>query len=313
MDKPTHLISSRVPHKKGFALIITLSVLAIIIALTGVLIGYLDSVRKDSMQTKALIQANLYFSDIKTTLQKITGKKIYPTLYEMPLPLNSEDGRFTVMLTCHPLANGVNINWLGYGNNADMDMQYNVAENVFEAIVQNYVLEDAGKLKEMILKEIGGQEKFVTKEQSRLRQKNGIISFKQFEAILSRYQFEVDDQKIAEVPWKKFFVFNEIKRDKEGKIIQGTLIDGAYISAELISVLFDIDVETVKENWVEGESLKSFVNENGGTFEREKLFAKKFLPMSRCEVNYKYADARYSFQFIDIDGEVKNFEFYGKQ
>ncbi len=313
MDKPTPLINHNVVHKKGFALLITLSALAVIIALTGVLISYLDSARQDAMQTKAMIQANLYYNDVKETLQKLKGEKVYPTLYEMALPLSSDDGRFSLLLTCRPLANGVNINWLGYGNNSDMNMQYNVAENVFEAIVQHYNLEDATKLKEMILEEIGGQEKFVIKEQSRLRQKNGIISFKQFEAILSRYQFEADDPKVAMVPWEKFFVFNEMKTDKKGKIIQGDLIDGEYISAELISVLFDMELATVRENWIEGESLKTFVNENGGVFDRAALFAKEFLPMSYCEVTYKYAETQYQFKFVDIDGEVKNFEFYGKQ
>jgi hypothetical protein len=313
MDKPTYLIDHSVSHKQGFALIITLSVLAVIIALTGVLIGYLDSVRQDSMQTKAMIQANLYYNDVKQTLQKLKGKKVYPTLYETALPLSSDDGRFSLLLTCKPLANGVNLNWLGYGNSSHMNMQYTMAENVFEWIVQHYDLEDATRLKEMILEEIGGEEKFVEKEQSRLRQKNGIISFKQFEAILSRYQFEADDPKVAVVPWQKFFVFNEIKTDKKGKLLQGDQIDGNYISAELLAMLFDIELTTVKENWIEGESLKAFVHENGGIFEREKLFAKKFLPSSHCEVTYKYAEAQYSFKFIDINGEVKNFEFYGKQ
>jgi hypothetical protein len=81
----------------------------------------------------------------------------------------------------------------------------------------------------------------------------------------------------------------------------------------LISVLFDIELATVRENWIEGESLKTFVNENGGVFERAEIFAKKFLPVSHCEVAYKYADAQYRFKFVDIDREVKNFEFYGKQ
>ena len=45
----------------------------------------------------------------------------------------------------------------------------------------------------MLLEEIGGKRKYVQKEQSRLRQKNGIISLKQFTDILDRYQREADD------------------------------------------------------------------------------------------------------------------------
>ena len=51
-------------HREGFALLITLSVLTVIIALTTVLLSYLDEVREDASQTKALIQANVYYADI---------------------------------------------------------------------------------------------------------------------------------------------------------------------------------------------------------------------------------------------------------
>ena len=318
MDKPAHTIHRRVPHKKGFALILTLSVLAVIIALTGVLIGYLDNVRRDATYTKALIQGNLYYSDLKSMLDtkfKSNRKGLYTQLYQTSIPLSSPDGRFSLMIHCRPLANGVNINWLGLGNNQQMVDQYTAVLKVFEAIVQRYNLEDATRLQEMILEAIGKQdETFVQPEQSRLRQKNGIISYQQFEAILQRYQFEVDDPKVSLVPWKKLFVFNEIKRDKQGKVISGDKIDGDYITPELISLLFDIDLATVKEEWIEsGTKLKAFV-QNMGEDDKysSKLFTKEFLPMTWCEVSYEYGGERFMFKFVDILKEVKNFEFYGK-
>ena len=304
MDKPKHTIHKRVHHRNGFALLITLSVLAVIIALTGILLSYFDEVRKDANTTKALIQGNLYYADIQKTFKNFKKKKtLYRTLYLTPVPLSSPDGRFSLMLKCHPLANGVNINWLGLENNKSMYLAYNTAQSVFDEISQIYNLEDAGRLQEMLLEEIGGKEKFVQKEQSRLRQKNGIISYEQFESIVSRYQFEVDDQKVGHVPWSKFFIFSAAAK----------VIDGDYISAELISLLFDIDLAAVKEEWIEGEvKLKSFVQNSGGTYD-QKLFAQDFLEESECEVFYGYAGERFKFKFIDIQGEVKDFEFYGKQ
>ncbi|WP_295419926.1 hypothetical protein [Sulfurovum sp.] len=319
MDKPTYTIPQRVSHRKGFALILTLSVLAVIIALTGVLIGYLDNVRRDATYTKALIQGDLYYSDLKQMLDKKFKKNrkgLYTQLYQTAIPLASEDGRFSVMVHCRPLANGVNINWMGLGNDQQMQEQYTSAQKVFESIVQSYGLEDATRLQDMILEEIGKpDETSVQREQSRLRQKNGIISFRQFEAILQRYQFEADDPKVSRVPWKKFFVFNEIKKDKKGKVVTGDRIDGDYISPELISLLFDIDLATVKEEWIESEmKLKTFVQNMGeGDKYSPKLFTKEFLPMSWCEIVYGYGGERFMFRFVDIQGEVKNFEFYGKQ
>ena len=309
MDKHKHTLSNSIHHREGFALIITLSALAVIIALTAVLISYIDEARKDSSTTKAMIQGNLYYADIKQILTKFKEKKIlYKTLYLSPVPFASPDGRFSIVLHCKALANGVNINWMGLSREENMSGQASMVQNIFESIVQEYDLEDPARLEEMILEDIGTKEEFVQKEQSRLLQKNGIISFKQFEGILDRYQFEVDDDKVGQVPWQKFFVFNKVeKRAAEN------LIDGDYISAELISFLFGIDLATVKEEWVPGVlDLKTFIQDNGGTYD-QKLFAKEFLDRSQCEVQYDYEGERFAFKFEDIDGEVKNFEFFGKQ
>lgn len=297
-----------VAHRKGFALILTLSALTVIIALTAVLITYLDEARKDASTSKAMIQGNLYYSDIKKIFKGFKEKKtLYNTLYLSPIPLVSEDGRFSVIVDCRPLANGVNINWLASGNESNMTAQYDAVQKVFESLVENYDIEDASRLEEMLLEEIGGSRKYVQKEQSRLRQKNGIISFKQFTDILDRYQREADDSKIARIPWKKFFVFNERSKDP-----QGNLIDGDHISAELLAVLFDIDLASVKEEWAEGGVLKTFVQEMGGSY-NGKLFAQDFLDQSQCDVAYDYEGERFMFRFVDIEGEVKNFEFFGKQ
>ena len=302
-------ISNTVPHRKGFALIITLSALAVIIALTGVLITYLDEARKDASTSKAMIQGNLYYADIKKIFTKFKEKKtLYTTLYLSPIPFASPDGRFSVIVHCTPLANGINVNWLGLRSDQNMSEHISMAQDLFEIIVQEYDLEDPTRLEEMILEEIGGKNKFVQREQSRLRQKNGIISFKQFEGILDRYQLEADDSKVGQVPWGKFFVFNRV----EGTAADN-LIDGDHISAELIAFLFAIDFPTVKEEWVPGAlELKTFVQDNGGIYE-QKLFAKEFLAQSQCEVQYDYEGERFAFKFEDIEGEVKNFEFFGKQ
>ena len=308
MQKHEQPFHHSVAHRKGFALILTLSALTVIIALTAVLITYLDEARKDASTSKAMIQGNLYYADIKKIFKGFKEKKtLYNTLYLSPIPLVSEDGRFSVIVDCRPLANAVNINWLASGNESNMSVQYDASRKVFESLVQNYDIEDAARLEEMLLEEIGGSGKYVQKEQSRLRQKNGIISLKQFTDILDRYQREADDSKIAQIPWEKFFVFNERLKDP-----QENLVDGNYISAELLAVLFDIDLASVKEEWMAGGDLKTFVSELGGNY-NAKLFTKDFLDQSQCDVAYDYEGERFAFRFVDIEGEVKNFEFFGKQ
>jgi hypothetical protein len=305
MDKPKKIERAVVSMRKGFALLITLSVLAVLMALTGVLLGYFGEVRKDAMRTNALIQGDLYYTDIKKIIKSFKDKKtLYATLYSMPVPLTSPDNRFNVILKCHPLASGVNINWLAYEDNNTMVEQYNAVEKVFEGLAQKNNFVDPERLKELIIEEIGSQKnKFIRKDDTRLLQKNGIISFKQFKQVLERYQYEADDPKISEVDWKKFFFFSK----------NIDIVDGDYLSAELISLLFDIDIETVKDGWVEGETkLKDFVQKNGGVY-TPKLYTEEFLEEVKCDIQYTYRDERYAFTFIDSQGEVKDFEFNGKQ
>ena len=142
------------------------------------------------------------------------------------------------------------------------------------------------------------------KEQIKILDYISLISYQQFTDIISRYQFEVDDSKIGNVPWKKYFSFSP-KSEK---------IDGEYSSPELIAYLFEIDLSTVEE-WAFSSTLKSFVNENGGDYAQRKsiLADKKFLNETECSVDYALAGERYRFRFEYIQGEAKHFEFYGKQ
>ena len=308
MDK-TQYMHSRVKGQQGFALMITLSVLSVIIALTMVLLSYFEEVQQDASDTKALIQADVYYADITSIFQGFKNKKpLFSVLYATALPLRTEDGRFSLILHCKPLSSGVNINWLGLENDSKKEALQTVAEELFEMLAQEYDIEDVGRLLEMLYEEIGGKNKFVLKEQSRLHQKKGIISFQQFADIISRYQFEVDDPKIGNVPWKKYFSFSP-KAEK---------IDGEYSSPELISFLFDIDIFTAKA-WtssLEGKNtLKAFVSANGGDYDQRKniLAGKAFLDETECSVSYTLAEERYRFRFEYIQGEAKHFEFYGKQ
>ncbi|OQX49583.1 MAG: hypothetical protein B5M46_04920 [Epsilonproteobacteria bacterium 4484_20] len=303
MDKSCNRISTNTSHRRGFALLITLSVLAVLIALTGVLLSYFDEVRKDATVTKALIQGDLYYADIKKIITGFKEKKtLFTILYAMPVPLASPDGRFDVVLQCRPRANGVNINWLGQENDPRMTEQFNTAQDLFEAIAEKYDLEDTERLREMLLEEMQGARPFVQKPDNRLLQKNGIITFKQFERILQRYQFATDDRKVSLVPWRKYFVFGDI----------GKVIDGDYLSAELISLLFDMDLETVKQEWAEGGmKLKDFIQQMGGSY-NDKLFAQGFVEEAVCSMQYAYQDERFEFTFVDSRGEVKDFEFSKK-
>jgi hypothetical protein len=303
MDK-TPNIAMTTSSKRGFALMITLSVLSVVIALTMVLLSYFNEVKKDADTTKALIQANVYYADILSQFNKFKNKKtLFSQLYRSSTSLRSPEGRFKLLLRCNPIANGVNINWLALEHDTKKQALFQEVQTLFDVLAQQYNLEDADRLLEMILLEIGIDKKFSTREQSRLRQKYGIISAKQFLEIIQRYQLEVDDEKVGRIPWNKYFSFSG-KSEK---------INVEYSSAELISYLFDIDLVSVRE-WMssrEKPALKTFVENNGGDYNAKKglLAAGTFLGESSCEI--RYGDG-YRFTFNYIEGEAKHFEFFGK-
>ena len=295
-------------QREGFALLITLSVLTVIIALTTVLLSYLDEVREDASQTKALIQANVYYADITKVFNDLKDKKtLFSTLYLAPFPIASEDGRFMMVLACKPLSSAVNINWLGSGSDPEMNEPYVLAQTVFDFLVQEYDLEDGMRLQEMLLEEIGDQESFTLSAYSRFRQKNGIISYQQFAAIVSRYQFEVDDKKASQIPWERYFSFSGSSK----------VVDAEYSSPELIALMFEIDLQSVQE-WYKDparSNLETFIKMNGGDYAKRKeiLAGETFLEESRCRVSYEIAEQPYRFSFEYVQGEAKYFEFYGKQ
>lgn len=291
-------------QRRGIALLITLVTITIITVMIGILFGALESVRKDSRNTTALLQANTYYADIAKLLKEFKEKELlFSTLYQSPIPFMSEDGAFSIIIECKPLLAGVNINWLGMEHDTKMYPKYAITQKLFDAIAVEYDLEDPGMLLEMLLEEIGAESKFVEKERSRLFQKRGIISFQQFESILSRYQMQADDPGVGRVPWSRFFAF----------VPEAEFIDGDQMSAELVSLLFDVDMAIVKEEWQAGDgALAQFALTYGLEYDT-KIFAKKFIEYAQCEVGFDYAQERYRFSFVDMEGEVKHFEFFGRQ
>lgn len=305
MDKrPT--LNHHTKSKKGFALILTLSVLSIIISLTMVLLSYFDEVHQDATDTKALIQADLYYSNIVNTFNKFKNKQtLFDVLYKSSLPLVSPDGKFKLMLNCQPMNKGININWLGLQADVKKVKHYQVAQDIFSKLVQSYKIVDGSRLFEMILEEMGKSEDVYGADAlQRLQKKKAILSYLQFSDIISRYQFEVDDTHINSVPWKKYFSFYP-KADK---------INIEYSSTSLISLLFDIDISIVNE-WYstieERVALSVMVNDNGANYkEFSNILNAKSSGATKCIVNYSVSGRYYNFKFDYIEGEARYFEFF---
>jgi type II secretory pathway pseudopilin PulG len=313
MDETINQKQKHLTRKKGFALLITLSVLSVIIALTLILLSYFDQVRRDAANTRALIQANIFYANVLKAFKVHKPKRVLKKIYKRPSIL--QKGKFRLTIECKPLSSGVNINWLSPYAARKNDKNYvhkrRVALELYQMLVSKYKVKDPQELFERILEAIGGKKKYVQTQYSRLRQKNGIISYEQFEDIVTRYQLEVDDTKIGKVPWKKYFSFSR----------EGTRIDVEYSSAELIHHLFDIDMGSIRE-WQMGRealedtrSLKQFVSDEFqlapyNKYKQQAVISGKILAEAICKVGYNVAGQAYHFTFEYINGGGRHFEFF---
>jgi hypothetical protein len=280
-------------------------VLAVIIVLTTVMLGYFTDVKRDADTTKALIQGDIYYADILQQFKKLKGKQ-FGLLYDHPLYLKSPDGRFALSLNCRPAIAGVNINWFQYENDRKNYELFLEAQSLYDFLAQKYNIEAPERLKEMIVREIKKGNLYVVKAQSRLRQKNGIISYVQFADIVKRYQLESDDKSVSQIPWEKYFSFS----------LKAKKIDIAHSTPELIAYLYDMDPQSVREWFAlraeERGSLQYFIDNNGGNYAEKKALVSNDAKESNCAVHYVLGGRQYHFRFDYIQGEAKHFEFYEK-
>ncbi|MEA3417778.1 MAG: hypothetical protein U9Q90_00085 [Campylobacterota bacterium] len=300
--------------RKGVVLFITLSVIAAMLALVGVIFSYLEKSKGDASYTAALIQADLLFRDTNDAIKVLLGKAgkdeemrktVLSTLYLAPMTLQPKEGDMFTTIDCQPLDNGVNINWLGYENNDSAQVRFSTVQSIFDDLVEQYALQDAALLLGMIQAEIDTEKSVAAENQSRLEQKKGMITRSLFRKIVRDYQFRADDPAVEQIAWEKFFSFDR----KE------IPMDGNYLSAELIAILFGMELATVKEEWFEGDDLQDFVAENGGDLSRynKELFSEKPTERMQCRISYGYQSNTYAFGFDYLEGKAEKFEFYGKQ
>jgi hypothetical protein len=298
--------------RKGIVLFITLSIIIAMLGLVGVIFTYLDKAKKNTSYTSAMIQSNLFFGDtnraIKVILKRVGNNRdkkkiVADSLYLAPLTLQPEDSDTFVTVECKPLDAGININWLGYEDNQSMQPQYDMAQMLFDKMVDEYSIEDATMLLDKIIEAIKQDREIESK--SRLRDKRGINSIEQFNNIVRDYQFEADDKKIEFIDWELFFSFD----------FDSVVVDGDYISANLVAMLFDMDYDVIKDEWFMGDDLEKFISKHNGDKSNynKKIFTKDIIERLSCKVTYSYQNSIYAFGFDYLDEGAKRFEFYGNQ
>ncbi len=303
--------------KRGIALFITLLIIASILSIVAVSFSYLEKVQKDASVVSAIIQGDILYKDTTEILKRIfpkgkaDGKKLN-MIYTLPLMINEPESELNINLKCEPLLKGVPIKWLDEKFTKKIPQKLELAKKVLSSILEKFDIKEPNRLEELILSNITGRNIEDREYIPRLDMTKNIVSKEQFYNILLNYRLKYDDDTVFRVHWDKYFVFVDVT--------QKALIDGAYITPELISIAFDIPIESVKDDWVESSSidedkitLKKFLIQNDieESF-NEKLFSEKGLNAMHCEERFAYRENFYSFSFDYSNERSLNFEFNGE-
>ena len=288
--------------KPAFALLITLSSIIIMMALLAVLMGYLSSAKENSNKTRGLIQSNVMYKDIQILLTTL-GKPadVYPLIYRGELPPLELDNNVFLKLDCEPLSNGININWGHQKFETNSTNHFELTHTVLDNVLVEYNVMNTIELKELIYGGVLLDKDLMFREDSSLPEDLFISSKKEFYEILKIYSLENDDFSVMNIPWSKIFVFSvPTKKNK--------YINGNWTNPELISYLFEIDINTIQEMWIPGTNLKTFIKDYAD-FYPEYLFSKKEIVSSKCFINYSRDNLNYEFSFENTNKEFVNFEF----
>jgi hypothetical protein len=308
--------------RSGVTLFITLSIIAAMLALLGVVFKYLETARSEAEIKASLIQANVLYADARSAIRRLLGKtpknSTYTTFYTTPLAIASQTGEFSAMIHCSPLADRPNIAWLGFDGDPNHQRHFDVAEKIYDALVNRANLRNPANLHRKITDALRQQKEMRFNILSNINKKKGTITLHEFQTILDAYRYESDDDKVYSIPWQTYFAFgNDMKK-----------VDSNFIRPEVLALVFDIDLRLVQgqDGFEMGDSLKKFLEENGldtslydwqwkprkNSNDVIEVFAKKHpVDAMVCTVHYGFRDGQYAFRFDYINKKVVNFEFSG--
>jgi hypothetical protein len=289
--------------RKGVALLLTLSIIAAMLGLMGVMFAYLDTARTRAGEKASILQATLIRNDLQKAFASLLGKpdkKTLQTIYGTPIFLKEKGGGFQLSIRCQPLRDRIPLVWLMWEEDEQRERFYTLARDLFDRLSDQANIREPNRLYQMIWDTYRGEAK---REGIRpwVRRKKGIISQKEFEEILEEYRYEADDPRIWDVKWIRYFSF----LDSDGN---ATGIDGDFVNPETISILYDIDLQDVKAAYRIGDlggTLRELGEEKG---RYEWLFMHTPSTDMECEADYTFMEKAYRIRLKYINRHIEDFQ-----
>ncbi len=291
-------------RRKAVTLLITLSVIAVMIGLLGILYGYLDEARKKANDQSVLIQGTLVRSDLQKLLAKYLSDKpslkTLQTIQNTPLPIYDVSGNFGITLQCNLLNDRIPLAWLRAPDKSpDAKKRHNLAMDLAEKLTERAQLRDPERLIEMIQEALSGKRRRMG-NLTWLQDKAGAIEKSTFEALLREYRFESDDPNVDRIDWQRYFLLRPLPSSLEK-------LNKQFLTPELVSTLYDQDLQSVKENYTPG-ALDEFLSSIGEDERYTWLYAKSPIAALHCEGNLNFREAGYNIAFDYLQKRIEHFE-----
>jgi len=294
--------------RRGVTLLITLSIIAAMLGLVGLLFGYIDQARAKAEFRRALIQADLLRTDIGAVLRRTLGKKpsvkTLELAYTLPIYLATRNAPFSVSVQCKPLLNRLRIAWLEAKEGQSPDAQkYAIALRIFERLSDQAELKNPSYLLKLI------QEALHKRHQrfsigGKLQKKEGIITQSEFLRLLDDYRFKEDDPRVYRIAWGRYFTFADSA--------VYPYMDGEFAPANLLALILDLDSSVVREG-LEPGSFQDFLTTVGiDPKEYDWLFAKGSVPAMECRTSFHFQEGDQQFRFQYIGQRIVDFEIASK-
>ncbi len=296
-----------VKKRKGVTLLITLSVIAAMLALVGILMGTLSSARAHAAHNSALLQADLLRNDLSRLLERYLkghpSKETLSTIYSTPLTLASKEGDFTLTANCKPFYDRIPLQWLA-GNREDPKQRRRVllALDLYQRLTDEAQIKDPDLLLEMLRRTLSGRHERFGISDGFQRKENQGIDRRSFQNLLDDYRFSADDPNVYRIEWERYFRLRSLGKETVG-------LDSEYVAPELVAYLYDLDSNVVKEEYIPGK-LKDFLKTLGEETRRYRWLFSPAPPKTtmNCRMSYGFREGRYNVDFLYVNRRIEDFD-----
>lgn len=292
-----------VKMRSGVVLFITLATIVSLSALLIVMFLYVNKLQKENLKLGAYSQSFVYYAKTSKIIESLLNNnkakdESHNVLYNQGIAIVAGDN--TLLLRCKPIASRIPIQWLDKNKETNSTEQYTAAIKFFDIFAEKYNIQNRLILLDIIQNRLS-QVQSGTYQQSRFdTQKKQRVDI---DSLFLNYCKKTNDWKTCEVKWDDIY-----------SMYDSPQIESKYLSDELVSILFKIPIENIKQKRNNGENLIQFISDNNGdkSLYDEKIFSSIDRDEMACVATFDYMSQKYQYLFNYQNKKVINFEFSEK-